>query len=112
MMASVASKGVDVAANMATQRVIGYSRSVTKTTGKKHPKVIQENLNIGIQAWELGVVLAGIAVYDYVEGGGSFFNIFQNLTPIPNSVSGAPAGQYCTEGMHWDPYIGRCVVTR
>jgi hypothetical protein len=27
-------------------------------------------------------------------------------------VSGAPSGQSCSEGMHWDPYIGGCVVTR
>ena len=99
----------NIGASMATQKVIGFSSSKTKVT-KKGSKT--ESLSVGIQAWELGIVLAGIAVYDYVEGGGSFFNFLQNHTPIPNSVSGAPSGQSCSEGMHWDPYIGGCVVTR
>ena len=99
----------NIGAGMATQKVIGFSSTKTKIT-KKGSKI--DSLSVGIQAWELGIVLAGIAVFDYVEGGGSFFNFLQNHAPIPNSVSGAPSGQSCSEGMHWDPYIGGCVVTR
>lgn len=68
MMAAAASKGIDVASNLATQRVIGYTRTVTKTTGKKHPKTVSENLNIGIQAWELGILVAAAGAYYYLTG--------------------------------------------
>jgi hypothetical protein len=74
MMASAAkigSKGIDVAENLATQRVIGYTKSVTYRKGKKNPKLIQENINIGVQAWEIGLILAGVAAYEYVNGAGS-----------------------------------------
>ena len=84
MMASVAGKGLSVAENMATQRVIGYSRTVTRTKGKKNPKVIQENLNVAVQVWEIGVILAGIAVYEYVNGSGSLFN---NATQVMGGYS-------------------------
>jgi hypothetical protein len=108
-MASPVVDLANIGANMAMQKVIGISGSKTKVT-KKGSK--NESWSIGIQAWELGIILAGIAAYDYVEGGGSFFNFLQNHTSIPNSVSGAPPGYSCSEGMHWDPYIGGCVVTR
>ena len=84
MMASVAGKGLSLAENMASQRVIGYSRTVTKTKGKKNPKVIQENLNVAVQVWEIGVILAGIAVYEYVNGSGSLFN---NATQVMGGYS-------------------------
>ena len=84
MMASVAGKGLSVAENMAAQRVIGYSRTVTRTKGKKNPKVIQENLNVAVQVWEIGVILAGIAVYEYVNGSGSLFN---NATQVMGGYS-------------------------
>lgn len=64
----MASKGIEVASNMATQRVIGYSRSVTRTKGKKNPKIIQENLSIGIQAWELGILIAAAGAYYFLTG--------------------------------------------
>ena len=64
----MASKGIEVASNMATQRVIGYSRSVTRTKGKKNPKIIQENLSIGIQAWEIGILVAAAGAYYYLTG--------------------------------------------
>ena len=57
---------------LATQRVIGY----TKTTVKKTKKgTITKNENIGIQAWEIGALLAGgafaigsIGAYEYLTG--------------------------------------------
>jgi len=68
MISAVAGKGLDVAQNLGTQRVIGYSRSVTRTRGKKNPKVITENLNVGIQAWELGILVAAAGAYYYLTG--------------------------------------------
>lgn len=68
MISAVAGKGLDVAQNLGTHRVIGYSRSVTRTKGKKNPKVIQENLNIGIQAWEIGILIAAAGAYYYLTG--------------------------------------------
>jgi hypothetical protein len=35
MISAVAGKGLDVAQNLGTHRVIGYSRSVTRTRGKR-----------------------------------------------------------------------------
>ena len=85
MIPGVANKGIDVMQNMATQRVIGYSVSKTKY---KKKSVVQENLNIGIQAWELGIVLAGIAVYEYVNGPGSAGGNFANyLFTLPLNSS-------------------------
>jgi hypothetical protein len=95
--------------HLATSRAIGWHQETVKLSKKKQ---VTTSTSIEVQAWELGIILAGIAAYDYVEGGGSLFNFFQNHTPIPNSVSGAPPGQSCSEGMHWDPYIGKCVTTR
>ena len=66
------SKGLDIAQNLGTQKVIGYSRSVTKTTGKKHPKVITENMSVGIQAWEIAAIIASVGVYDIINGPGGF----------------------------------------
>lgn len=74
-MTTVASKGLQIAENFGTQRVIGFTRTVTRTKGKKNPKVIQENLNIGIQAWELGVLIAAAGAYYYLTG-----------NPIQNAV--------------------------
>ena len=68
MISAVAGKGLDVAQNLATQRVIGYSRSVTRTRGKKNPKVITENLNVAIQAWEIGILVAAAGAYYYLTG--------------------------------------------
>jgi hypothetical protein len=93
MISGIASKGIDVAQNMATQRVIGYSRTVTRTKGKKNPKVIQENLNIGIQAWELGIIMVGLAAYEYVNGpgtaSGNFANYLFTLPLNPSALNSA-----------------------
>lgn len=64
----IAGKALQVAENFGTQRVIGYTRTVTRTKGKKNPKVIQENLNVGIQAWEIGVLVAAAGAYYYLTG--------------------------------------------
>lgn len=96
MIASVASKSVDAAANMATQRVIGYSRSVTKTSGKKHPKVIQENLNIGIQAWELGILIAAAGAYYYLTGDKISSVALNIMPPLGNIQSNGTYGNLST----------------
>ena len=83
MAASAASKGLETIQGMATQRVIGYTKSVTTRKGKKNPKLVQENLNIGIQAWEIGILVASIAVFDYVEGSGAFGQNLQSLLTTP-----------------------------
>ena len=88
MISAVAGKGLDVAHNLATQRVIGYTKSVTRTKGKKNPKVIQENLNIGIQAWEIGVLVAAAGAYYYLTGG----HIQDAVINVANTVNpGNPA---------------------
>lgn len=76
----------DLVGNLATQRVIGYSRTKTYTKGKKNPKVISESLNVGIQAWELGILLASVAVYDYVEGPGSLLATTVGAVRTPYSA--------------------------
>jgi len=88
---------LDAGVSLATQRVIGYSRTKTYTKGKKNPKVITESVNIGIQAWELGIVLASIAVYDYVNGPGSVASTLRNpysaglyALPASGSLAGLP----------------------
>lgn len=88
--ASVANKGLDIAQNMATQRVIGFKRSVTYRKGKKNPKVVQEEVNIGIQVWELGIILAGVALYEYVNGSGSVMNNFTQSLGGFTSPNGSP----------------------
>ena len=95
MMASVAGKGLSVAENMGTQRVIGYSRTVTKTKGKKNPKVIQENLNVGVQAWEIGALLGGVALYEYVNGPGSLLNNLFPSSSVPVSQSTSSKSTFC-----------------
>lgn len=88
----MASKGIEIASNMATQRVIGYSRSVTRTKGKKNPKIIQENLSVGIQAWELAVIVAAAGAYYYLTGD-KISNIALNtLAPIGNIQSNGTFG--------------------
>lgn len=84
MMAAAASKGIDVASNMATQRVIGYTRTITRKKGKKNPKIIQENLNIGIQAWELGILIAAAGAYYYLTGDKISDIALNTLPPIGN----------------------------
>ena len=83
----------DVVQNLATQRVIGYSRTVTKKQGKRNPKVVQENLNIGIQAWELGFILlasgiaaVGAGAYYYFTGSNAS-NSLSELMKIPMLIA-------------------------
>lgn len=88
MIAAAASKGLDIASNMATQRVIGYTKSVSRKTGKKNPKIIQENLNVGIQAWELGILVAAAGAYYYLTGD----HIQDAIINVANTVNpGNPA---------------------
>lgn len=79
--ASIANKGLDIAGQMATQRVIGYSKTKTRIN-KKGSTVTNEN--VAISAWEIlfgaALLLGGIAAYDFVEGPGSLGNTLQ-LTP-------------------------------
>jgi hypothetical protein len=89
MMMQAASKGADVMQNMATQRVIGYTKSVSYRKGKKNPKLIQENLNIGIQAWEIGAILLGAAAYEYVNGPGSLVGNLTNGSLVNKDPSAA-----------------------
>ena len=92
MISAVAGKGLDVAHNLATQRVIGYTKSVTRTKGKKNPKVIQENLNIGIQAWELGILIAAAGAYYYLTGDKISNVALNTLPPIGNIQSNGSLG--------------------
>lgn len=55
----------NIGSSMATQKVIGFSSSKTKTT-KKGTKT--ESLNVGIQAWELGILVAAAGAYYYLTG--------------------------------------------
>ena len=86
----IASKALDVASNLGTQRVIGFTRSVTRTKGKKHPKLIQESVNIGLQAWEIGAILAGVALYEYVNGAGSLLNNALVMASGKGTTTAAP----------------------
>lgn len=64
--------GLEEIKTLATQRVIGYTKTTTRRTKNK---VITKNENIGIQAWEIGAVLAGgamaigsIGAYEWLTG--------------------------------------------
>ena len=92
MMAGIAGKALDVGTSLATQRVIGYTRSVTRTKGKKNPKVIQENLNVGIQAWELGILIAAAGAYYYLTGDKISDIALNTLPPIGNMQSNGTLG--------------------
>lgn len=87
-------KALDIGTDAAAQRVIGYSKSVTKT---RKNKVTTESYNIGIQAWELGILLAAAAVYDYVNGPGTVAETIKHpvatmpfALPPPGSLAGLP----------------------
>ena len=85
-----------VATTLATSRVIGYTKSTTYKKGKKNPKIIQENLNIGIQAWEVGFLIAAAGAYEYLTGS----PIITDLGKINNSLSGGTSsiGNYINPG--------------
>ena len=89
-MIAAAGQAMSIGENLATQKVIGYSKSVTRKKGKKNPKFIQENVSVGIQAWEIGIILAGIAAYEYVNGAGS---LIANFTKGPD-VNEDPSAAY------------------
>lgn len=89
---------IPAAKDTVSQKVIGYSKSKTYTRGKKNPKTISETVSIGIQAWEIGALLAAIALYEYVNGPGSFT---QNLNPTLNpflNPSTLPGGSQSNPG--------------
>ena len=88
----MAGKALQVAENFGTQRVIGYTKSVTRTKGKKNPKVIQENLNVGIQAWELGILIAAAGAYYYLTGDKISDIALNTLPPIGNMQSNGTLG--------------------
>ncbi len=63
------------AGQLATQRVIGWSKSKSYVKGKRNPKVITEQTNVAIQAWEIGALAAGFSLligaagaYEYLTG--------------------------------------------
>ena len=91
-MASVVPAAAKTIETVATQRVIGYTKSVTRTKGKKNPKVIQENLNIGIQAWELGILIAAAGAYYYLTGDKISNVALNTLPPIGNIQSNGSLG--------------------
>lgn len=79
------------AESLATQRVIGYSRTTVRTKGKKNPKTITENVNVGIQAWEIAALIASVGVYDIVNGPGGFEAwLFSMLGYNPNTGQATP----------------------
>lgn len=67
-IASVANAGIQSAERIGTSRAIGWSRSKIKNT-KKGTTITKESVEV--QAWEIGVLAAGAAIYLYVTGGGS-----------------------------------------
>ncbi len=77
MISGLASQGLNVAENLATQRVIGFHRTVKKVTKKKETI---DDVNIGLQAWEIGIIIASIAAYDYVEGQGALASSVSTLS--------------------------------
>ena len=81
--------------NLATQKVVGYS--ARKRTVSKKGTVKEEIVSVGIQAWELGILLAAVAVYDYVEGPGSVASTIKHpysaglfALPASGSLGGLP----------------------
>ena len=81
---SVVQEAGQVATTLATSRVIGYTKSISYKKGKKNPKVIQENLNIGIQAWEVGFLIAAAGAYEFLTGD----KITTDLAKAGTAVSG------------------------
>lgn len=69
MKAEIAQQAMQGAYNLATQQVIGYSKSKTTTTKKS---VKTESTNIGIQAWEIGGILAGLGILEAADGAYEF----------------------------------------
>ena len=68
----IASAGMEEFNTLATQRVIGYTRTIRKA---KKKSVETKNVNLGIQAWEIGAILAGsafaigsVGAYEYLTG--------------------------------------------
>ena len=92
MITGVAQSLLKSGENIATQRVVGYSKSVTRTKGKKNPKVIQENLNIGIQAWEIAALIAAAGAYFYFTGNSVSNAALNSMPPIGNIQSNGSYG--------------------
>jgi hypothetical protein len=92
----ISDKILESGQNLATQKVIGYSYHTRKVKGgKRHPEEIQESLSIGIQAWEAAALLAGVALFDYVEGAGSFIGLAEMFV---SGMQGKPPGQPSVPG--------------
>ena len=66
MKGQIISKGMDEAIQLGTQRVIGYSKRTRKVA--KSGKITETSESVGIQAWEIGVVAAGIGAYEFLSG--------------------------------------------
>ena len=64
-MASPVVDLANIGSNMAMQKVIGISGSKTKVT-KKGSK--NESWSIGIQAWEIAIMVAAAGAYYYLTG--------------------------------------------
>jgi hypothetical protein len=103
-----AKKGADIVQGMATQRVIGYTKSISYKKGKK---TIQENLNVGIQAWELGAVLLGLGAYAYLTGDQTLTaGNLAGLVPAPpsdiNNVGPPGSSWFSAAGKDLDKWLG------
>lgn len=95
----IANKALDVGQNIATQKVIGYTRTVTRTKGKKNPKTITESMSVGIQAWEIAALIASVGIYDIINGPGGFESwIFSLLGYNPNTGQANPGSLLSISG--------------
>ena len=63
--------------SVAAQRVIGFTRSVSYQKGKR--KFVQESVNVGVQAWEIGAIIAAAGIYDLANGPGGFASWVDNF---------------------------------
>jgi len=55
----------NIGSNIATQKVIGFTSTKTKVS-KKGTKT--DSVSVGIQAWELGILIAAAGAYYYLTG--------------------------------------------
>lgn len=78
MISSIASQGMKEANFLGTQKVIGLNKTVSKHTKKKDT---QTSINIGIQAWEIGGIIASIGAYEFLTQN-SFKSFLSDLNPL------------------------------
>ena len=82
MISNIASQGAKEANFLGTQKVIGINKSITKHSKKKDT---QTSINIGIQAWEVGGIIASIGAYEFLTNN-SFKDLLGTLNPFhPNN---------------------------